>query len=154
MRKNLKTVIDTNVFLYSLSDEHESACVQIANLIDEKRLDVLFSQDTFGELIYMVKHWSRKNLDNKIDRLELLHDFVDLFYNSLSLNTTKISCPEIIDKSDEMFFKIALKGNADYLISDDEESGMHSSDEIKKLGIKVVKSTEFIKIYNQQEQVS
>lgn len=154
MRKNLKVVLDTNIFLYSLSDNYESSCVKITNLIATKKLDVLFAQDTFGELIYMVKHWSRKNLNNKSDRLELLRNFVDLFYNSLSLNTSSVSCPKIVDPSDEMFVKIALKGNVDYLISDDEESKMHINDEIKKLGIRVVKADEFIKIFNGIEQVS
>lgn len=154
MRRNLKVVLDTNIFLYSLSDNYESSCVKITNLIDTRKLDVLFAQDTFGELIYMVKHWSRKNLNNKTDRLNLLHSFVDLFYNSLSLNTSTISCPKIVDPSDEMFIKIALKGKVDYLISDDEESKMHINNEIKKLGIKVVKADEFIKIYNQLEKVS
>lgn len=154
MRKNLKVILDTNIFLYSLSDDYESACVKIANLIEFKKIDILFSQDTFGELIYVVKHWSRKNIDNKNDRIKLLHHFVDLFYNSLSLNTANVSCPKISDQSDEMFIKIALKGGAEYIISDDEESGMHSNSEIEKLGIKVVKANEFIEIFNNQEQVS
>lgn len=84
----------------------------------------------------------------------MLHNFVDLFYNSLSLNTKDVKCPSIKDKSDEMFLKCAIKGKADYLITDDGEHGMHANEEIKKLGIKVVKSTEFIEIYEKETKVT
>jgi putative PIN family toxin of toxin-antitoxin system len=152
--KKLNLVVDTQVFIYGLSDNYESACVKLLDLIDKGEISICFAQDTFGELIYVLKHWSRKNIDKTSDRLNLLHHFVDLFYNSMSYNTKDIKCPSVSDPTDEMFLKCAIASKADYLISDDEQHGMHSNEEIKKIGVKVVKSNEFIELYNSKKNLS
>jgi len=143
MNRKLNLVVDTNIFINALSDEYNTSCIKILNLIENNKVNIIFAQDTFGELIYMLKHWSRKNIANKKDRLVLLHNFVDLFYNSLSVNTKRINCPKINDKFDEMFIKCAIKGNVDYLISDDLRSGMHG---LNDFGFKVITSDGFVKL--------
>ena len=144
INNKLTVVVDTNVIIYALSHSKENSNTKILELIESKKINVIFSQDTFGELIYLLKIWSRKNIPTKNDRLGLLHDFVDLFYNSLSYNTTETICPTCNDKTDDMLLRCATQGNADYLITQDFKSGMHT---LKGLNFKVVTSDEFIKLF-------
>jgi len=58
----------------------------------------------------------------------------------------EVTCAEINDDTDEMFLKCAIKGEAEYLISNDLASGMHYVD---INGIKILNSEDFIKIYDE-----
>ena len=140
-----KTVVDTNIFISGLSSAENDSCTKILNLIEKERINVLFAQDTFGELIYVAKHFVRKFLNSKKEKMEVLNNLVELFYKSLSINTVGYESPKCLDKYDDMFIKCALAGNADYLITDDFKSGMHS---IEFDTLKVVSSGEFIDIWN------
>jgi predicted nucleic acid-binding protein len=116
-------------------------------------LQLLFAQDTIGELIYVTKNFVRHNLKNISDRLNALQLITVLFYYGTSVNTMKTDYQKSNDQYDDMFLKCAIQGEADYLITDDIESGMHTND-IKKLGVKVVTSEEFIKIYEKSTEAS
>ena len=144
VKNKLTVVIDTNVFIYGMNNITHSASSKVLELIKNKRINVIFSQDTFGELIYVMKHWSRRSLDNKKERLELLYGLVDLFYNSLSYDTTQTICPTCNDIYDNMLLRCATEGNADYLITQDFNSGML---ELEDFGFKVVTAYEFMKIF-------
>ena len=73
-----------------------------------------------------------------------MHMLSEIFFESSSVNTSKSECPNIKDSSDEMFLKTAIDSNADYIVSDEKESGMH----IKKLdSIKIVNSKQFVSMY-------
>lgn len=152
MANKLKVVIDTNVFIYGWFGDNEF-CDKILDLIDNRKLQLLFAQDTIGELIYVTKNFVRHNLKNVSDRLNALQAITVLFYYGTSVNTMKTDYQKSSDSYDDMFLKCAIQGEADYLISDDIESGMHSND-IKKLGVKVVTSEEFIKIYEESTEAS
>jgi len=130
MGRKYNLVVDTNIFLQGLNDFDENA-FYLVDLIEAKKVNLVFSGDTFGELIYMIKHWTRKNIDSKRDRLSMLYDFVDLFYNSLSYNPTDIICPVINDKLDNKFLECAIVSNCDFLVTNDYRSGMHKVKECK-----------------------
>ena len=69
---------------------------------------------------------------------------MESFYYSTSVNTINTITPEINDKYDDMFLKCAIEGNADYLVSDDFNSGMHV---VENIGFKVVSSDKFIELF-------
>lgn len=146
MINKLKVVIDTNIFMYGWFGDNES-CDKILDLVDNRKLQLLFAQDTIGELVYITKNFAKYNLKDDADRLNALQAIMILFHHGTSVNTMKTDCEKSKDEYDDMFLKCAIKGEADYLISDDLESGMHSNKKIEEFGIKVVTSDEFIKLY-------
>jgi putative PIN family toxin of toxin-antitoxin system len=147
MRSKLKVVIDTNVFINSWFSMKYFYCDAVVDLVDNDKLYLLFSQDTIGELMYVAKNFAFHVIDDVSIRLELFHNIAGLFLNSQSVNTQATICPDLEDKTDEIFVRCAIEGRADYIISQDENSGMHNNEEIKKLGLNVVTAEEFIRIF-------
>ena len=145
MRSKLKVVLDTNIFIKAwFSSDDNNVCSKIMDLIDDRKIQLLFAQDTIGELVYLVKNFARHNITDVNDRLAMLHGVMELFYYCTSVNTMNTPCPNIFDKYDEMFLKCAIEGNADYLVSDDFKSGMHVVDNIN---FTVVSSDKFIELF-------
>ena len=145
MRSKLKVVLDTNIFIKAwFSSDDNNVCSKIMDLIDDRKIQLLFAQDTIGELVYLVKNFARHNITDVNDRLAILHGVIELFYYCTSVNTMNTSSPNIFDKYDEMFLKCAIEGNADYLVSDDFKSGMHVVDNIN---FTVVSSDKFIELF-------
>lgn len=143
MKSKPRVVIDTNIFIKSWFDNNE-ICNKITELVDKNKIKLLFSQETIGELFYIVKKYCIKNMSSKIPRMQVLNSLAELFYESESVNTIETKCPKLDDKYDEMFLKTALEGNTDYLITDDFKSGLHK---LKKVKVKIVSSEDFIKFY-------
>lgn len=139
-----KVVIDTNIFIRSWFDDYKS-CDKILTLIDDRKLKLLFSQDTIGELVYVTKNFARYNISNIQDRVQVLQSIMELFYYGISINTLNSEHAKLNDIYDDMFLECAIEGDADYLISDDFKSGMHYVD---GLNLKVLSSEEFIQVFN------
>jgi len=139
MKIKKKVVIDTNIFIKGWYSE-DNNCNTIMDMIDNRQLQLLFSQDTIGELVYIVKGFARRVYDVKSDAINDLKDIMELFYYGTTVNTKDTKSPEINDKYDDMFLKCAIEGKTDYLISDDLSSGMH---EIEELGFKVMNAKDF-----------
>lgn len=66
------------------------------------------------------------------------------FLDSISVNTLEIECPKLYDPFDEMFLKTAIKGEADFIISNDFRSGIHS---IQIEGLRILSAEDFISVY-------
>lgn len=146
-RNNVKTaVLDTNIFIAAWFEE-SIACEKILELVKNKKIRLLFAQDTIGELIYLVKNFARHNIDCVSDRIILLKSIAELFYHSLSVNTMNVEIEKSNDKYDDMFLKCAIAGNADYLITDDMKHGLH---EREFDHLKVYTSENFIKQYEEE----
>jgi len=141
--QRLKVVIDTNIFINAWYFGNKY-CNTIMDMIDDRKLQLLFSQDTIGELVYIIKGFARKYNDVKSDAINDLKDIMVLFYYGTSINTKDTISPEINDKYDDMFLKCAIEGNADYLISDDLNSGMH---DVKDLGFKILNAKDFCMLF-------
>jgi len=148
MKNKKKVVIDTNIFIngWYTKDKH---CNNIIKMIKNRQLQLLFSQDTIGELIYIVKGFARRYHDNKYDTINDLKDIMVLFYYGTTINTKNTKSPEINDKYDDIFLKCAIEGDVDYLISDDLNSGMH---DINKFGFKVLNSKDFCKMIEKDNE--
>lgn len=141
MKNKPKVVIDTNIFINGWFFDNDSA-IKVLNLIDKRKLQLLFGQDTIGELFYVTKNFARKHIKETRDVIKFLNGIIPLFYYSTSVNTMEVKCPTTKDKYDNMFIRCAVQGKADYLVTDDFKSGMHK---IKGLDFKVLSSRDFVK---------
>jgi putative PIN family toxin of toxin-antitoxin system len=145
-RNNIKVVLDTNIFIAAWFEE-STDCEKILELVKNRKIRLLFAQDTIGELIYLVKNFARHNIDDVSERILLLKWIAELFYYSLSVNTMKTEVENSNDEYDDMFLKCAIEGKADYLISDDMKHGLH---EREFDYLKVYTSKDFVKQYEEE----
>jgi len=145
-KDNIKAVLDTNIFIAAWFEE-STECEKILELVKNRKIRLLFAQDTIGELIYLVKNFARHNIDGVSERILLLKGIVELFYHSLSVNTMNTKIESSNDEYDDMFLKCAIEGKADYLITDDMKHGLHER-EFEHL--KVYTSKDFIKQYEEE----
>lgn len=149
MKDRVKVVIDTNVLIDGWFFE-KPAANRILDLIDERKLYLLFAQDTIGELLYVAKNFARHHIDEKAEQLNFLHEVTTLFYYSKSVNTMDTKIESSNDPYDDMFLKCAIEGEAEYLITDDFEHGLHSRQFDR---LKVVSSDEFVRIFDEKHSV-
>ncbi|WP_241735429.1 PIN domain-containing protein, partial [Anoxybacillus flavithermus] len=82
----LNSYLDTNIFIAAWFEE-STECEKILELVKNRKIRLLFAQDTIGELIYLVKNFARYNIDDVSERILLLKWIVELFYYSLSITT-------------------------------------------------------------------
>ncbi|MDI6812167.1 MAG: putative toxin-antitoxin system toxin component, PIN family [Desulfitobacteriaceae bacterium] len=146
MKRTIKAVIDTQIFIKSWFANKYGYCDQILDLIDQGTIRPVFSQDTIGELMLITKNFAYHVIEDKENRLEILQNLARMFLDAISVNTQDTIGPKLKDETDEMFLKAAIKGEADFLISDDFRSGLH---QIDLEGIRIVSSEEFIAIYQE-----
>lgn len=151
MRNNkLKIIVDTNIFINGLifPNKHKDCdeiIIKIYEMIDIlKTAELVFSQETIGELIYVMNIMVRHNIESNEIQKEFLHSIVDLIHNSYVVNTAntklKVVC---LDPTDNMFLKCAVQAKAHYIISNDIKSGLHKI----KGKFKVVTANEFIELF-------
>lgn len=143
MRNKPKVVVDTNIFISGWFNPINDSYIKIIDLIDDRKIQLLFAQDTIGELIYVAKNFARHNFKDINKRILILEHVANLFYHSMSINTQYTKSPKIKDKYDDIFMKCAIAGEADYLVSDDFNSGMHN---IEGFGFKVVGAKDFCRL--------
>lgn len=145
MRNRPKAVIDTNIFISGWFGDNVH-CQSVLEMIYDRKIQLLFSQDTIGELVYITKNAVRHSMDDVNQRLTFLCHLMELFYYSTSINTVNVGDKIQIkcdDPYDDMLLECAYYGKANFLVSDDFRSGMHRI-EIK--GLDIVSSQEFVNI--------
>ena len=124
-----RLVVDTNVFvdwLFDVLDVNASSHV-LLNL-DKNNSRLVFSQDTIGELMYIMKKSCNRVNSTAEESLNVLTFISNLFLSAKSVNTKEIQKddqrPLCNDETDQMFIDAALVSEAPYLISLDKNSGM------------------------------
>lgn len=147
MRNRIKLVLDTNIFLAGWFEGDEN-CEKILELVRDRKITLLFSQETIGEFIYVLKNFTRYNIDDVEVRIQLLEYIAKLFYYSLSINTMNFEIEKSEDPYDDMLLKCALKGEADYLVTDDFKHGLHARDYDSLI---ICSSIDFINKYYNEE---
>lgn len=142
MQKEIRVVVDTNVFIGAWFDEIKS-CMDIIDLIDNGDIIPLFSLDTMGEAFYMIRKFAIEQdpLEKALEKVKLLSEF--MFYGE-SIYTKETETEDCYDSDDTIFVKCAIKGKADYLITNDWRSGMLLR---REHGFIPVKSHDFYKLY-------
>lgn len=159
MRNNkIKIIVDTNVFINGMIFPEEyindgKVFDIVLNLIDKNKIELVFSQETIGELIYLMKNFIKYNIKDINNQFEFLHGIIDLIYENYSINTEHTVCEKCDDPKDDMFIECAFQSRADYIITNDYKSGMFK---ITKYKFKVVNCEDFIKMFDnkidEQEQ--
>lgn len=149
MNGKLRIVMDTNVFLDAWFED-EDWCEKVNSIIDSRRLQLLFSQDTIGELIYVAKTHAIKIMNRDTIRIILMHKTADLFFYGTSVNTKDTKCIKLIDSDDEMFLKCAIEGNAEYIITSNIKHFGNAKNISNRKGriVKIVRPAEFISMFN------
>lgn len=143
-----KVVIDTNVFIHALF-YNDPSCIDIMDLIENGSLDLFFAIDTIGELMYILKNFAKRNMVED-EGIKLLEEFAGLFYTSRSVNTSKVEPVKLPkDKADTMFLKCAIKGDVDFLITNDVKSRL-----LKLTGYRFtpITASDYISLINQSSE--
>ena len=123
-----KLVVDTCVFIECLFGEEGNLSSYFLSNLDKFNARLIFSQDTIGELFYILKR-ECNNLQMSDDEISaILFDTAILFQESKSVNTRyykyKRNKIKIEDEDDQMFVDAAFASNATHLITLDEKSGI------------------------------
>ncbi len=113
--KNLPAVvIDTNVLISTLIGKRLRALLVP---IRERRFELLFSRETFNELIFVLKRPSFSRYFSRHD----IREFTEL----LKLHARFVEPVEKInvcrDPKDNIFLECAVAGSADYLVTSDSD---------------------------------
>ena len=144
----IKIVVDTNVFINSLiftednSNDTEALGI-LYDLIENNKIELAFSQDTIGELFYILKNKILHYIEED-KQIDIINGIATLFLLSYSVNTEGTQCQKCKDPKDDMFIECAIRGNATYIITNDFRSGLS---DITKYKFKTIKCNEFIKMY-------
>lgn len=154
-----RVVVDTNIFInnfvfFKKYKYDVKAYNILMNLMAKGKIDFVFSQDTIGELFYMMKnainyHLKRNKRASRICKIALL------FLNSYSVNTEnmkkdpKYKNLKCSDPKDDMFLQCVVKSNAKYLISDDLKSKMKN---VNLEGTEVLTAKEFVDKYDAKDE--
>jgi putative PIN family toxin of toxin-antitoxin system len=156
MRNNkIKIVVDTNVFINGLifsseNKDDENVINILFNLIDTDVVELVFSQDTIGELVYIYKNKLIHYVDIKKWEKHM-YRIMMIFLYSYSVNTTHTRILKCKDPTDNIFLKCAKQSYAKYLISNDLRSKMSK---VKSPYTRVLTSKEFLNIYHKINQQS
>lgn len=113
----MRVVFDTNVLVSRLLAAKESPPAQAVRLVMEGTAVHLFSEATFQELGDVL---SRPKFDSYLSREKRLHFLFEMRELSefVTINRTFSICR---DPRDNKFLDLAVCGNADYLITGDED---------------------------------
>ncbi|WP_336761632.1 putative toxin-antitoxin system toxin component, PIN family [Paenibacillus sp. USHLN196] len=142
-------VVDTNVFVDGLFS-NDPDCLKVMDLIENNIINLYFSRDTIGELMQILKNFSRHNLTEE-DGIEILQNFAALFYTSKSYNDSKV-VPTVTlkDTDDTMFLKCAIRGNVDYLITNDRRSGLFG---VTDYSFQTISASDFIAHHESDDEL-
>ncbi|WP_144524712.1 putative toxin-antitoxin system toxin component, PIN family [Bacillus sp. DE0042] len=126
MNKKVKVVLDTNVFIQALFFQNPSP-VKIIKLVQAREIELVFSQDTMGELMYVIKSFVENRISDAKKQETVFLGIAKLIFFSETVNIAGMGdIPEIVDKEDLMFMNTAIASDADYLVTTDFRSGLNT----------------------------
>jgi hypothetical protein len=108
----MRIVIDTNIFVIALIGKGNP---KLTDWLSEKKFTVLFSKDSYRELIEVVRRPKFRKLFTEqriINLLELLDSITEIIYIKSETSICR-------DKKDNFLLDLAKDGKADYLITED-----------------------------------
>ncbi|WP_409298715.1 putative toxin-antitoxin system toxin component, PIN family [Peribacillus sp. SCS-26] len=120
-----KLVIDTNMFVEGIFNSEENASETLLSNFDSIDARLLFSQETIGELFYILKkQCSDLQMDDE-ETHEILMEITTLFQNGKSVNTNyyknRRNRLRALDVNDQMFIDAAMAGRASHVITLDKK---------------------------------
>lgn len=150
MNDKLNIILDTNIFYNGIFQKKNNPyCSKIMKWVENDKFNLVFAQDTFGELSWKLKTSIQFFIKDESQRIQLLKDIMELFYHSITINTVDKIAPTCNDKNDNMFLKLAIGDEInnikiDYLVTDDYSSGMHKIIDDR---FKVLDSKQFVDVF-------
>lgn len=146
-------VIDTNVFVESVFGAQPNPSAVLMSNLDDLEMRGVYSQETIGELLYILKRECNKMLMDESSVTDVLMNAIVLFKRGKSTNTkytkSKSKRPQAADPDDQMFVDAALAGNATMVITNDLKSGIFS---IPKKHFNTLTPAEVLKRYHSKQQ--
>lgn len=146
-----RLVIDTNIFVDSIFNMNETICFELISKLDEIDSRLLFSQNTIGELLYIVKRQANELHWDDVAKAGILHSISDTFLAGKSISTKQLDrsrVPTTVDPDDQMFVDLAFSGNADFIISEDYRSGMFN---LNNIPFRVCTPEQYLKLVEAQK---
>lgn len=135
-----KVVLDTNLFADYWFANNDNVDYIFDEVLYKRKITLLFSQETIGELMYASKRLlSTYNVPSG-QSLSNLKEIAYFFYYGGSVNTKYIKVNYCKDSDDDIFLACGVAGHADYIISSDANSGIHS---FRFNGLKIMTPAEF-----------
>lgn len=136
-----RVVIDTNLFVDYLFGNNDDVDYIFDEILYKRKITLLFSQETIGELMYSTKRLCNKfNISSK-ESVNNLKELSYLFYYADSINTKYFTVNYCNDPDDDIFLSCGIGGHADYIISSDKKSGIHS---FQFDGLNIMTPSEFV----------
>lgn len=123
-----KLVVDTCVFIKGFFNV-KSDCGELLSMLKKVDARLVFSQDTLGEWLYILKRTCHKSGISDGQMKEVMQEAMNIFRMGKSTNTRHINQDEIAfvnDPDDQMFVNTAYAAKADYVITLDKKSGILS----------------------------
>src|SRR5690625_4319441 len=110
MANRSKLVVDTCVFIEGFLAPEETDSVTLLSSLDRFNARLVFSQETIGELLYILKRECNTLGMDEQNTSDILEDCVLLFQKGKSINTrrTKEKAPKVRDIDDQMFVDAAF----------------------------------------------
>ena len=120
-----KLVIDTCVFVEGFIGMEESSSSILLDEIDKNGSRYIFSMDTVGELLYILKK-ECNSVHFEFEQTNIiLTTAVTFFQNGKSINTRRTVSPfRATDPDDQMFIDAAYEAGATHIITLDKKSGI------------------------------
>jgi len=108
----MRIVIDTNIFIIALIGKSSPKLIE---WLSEKKFVVLFSKESYGEFVEVIRRpkFNKLFTENKI--LTLL-ELLKIIKEIVPVNSSTDICR---DKKDNFLLNLCKDGNADYLITED-----------------------------------
>ncbi|MED1923865.1 MULTISPECIES: putative toxin-antitoxin system toxin component, PIN family [Bacillus] len=123
-----RIVADTCVFVESIFGLDGNASEIFFSSLEHKDARLVFSRETIGELMYILKReCNNLRLDEALTS-EVLNNASRMFQLGKSVNTKHLKVPtqQIKDPDDQMFVDTAYVADATHLVTLDKKSGMLS----------------------------
>ena len=137
-------ILDTNIFATYWFEEDENCNYIFDEILYKRKIQLLFSQETIGELMYSIKNLLNKYKVSSRDSEDMLKEIAYFFYYAKSVNTKYVTVNFCNDPDDNIFLECAIVGNADFLISNDIDSGIHK---YRHNGLRILTPKEFVDVW-------
>ncbi|PKR82843.1 putative toxin-antitoxin system toxin component, PIN family [Heyndrickxia camelliae] len=123
-----KLVIDTCVFIEGIFGDEGNPSSLLLEQLDSLDARLVFSQDSIGELLYILKRECNEIQLSDTDIMEILTDIMSLFQRGKSINIKHYKNQKgrvrARDKDDQMFIDAAFASKSSHLITLDKKSGI------------------------------
>ncbi len=133
MTENFKCFLDSNVWLYALSDQEEKRKKKAENLIEKNKKQICLSTQVINEVCLNLKRKTiidERGIGNLISSFYLNYEVVEL-NEEILLKASDLRSRYSISFWDGLIVASALAANAEILYSEDMQNGLMVENKLK-----------------------